>query len=75
MRSCNTQHQARCGNDAIVRAQYRGAEPADAFSSVSLQMTWTHIKFLDVIQPTPPNNTAIPGSRKRARQGQQALTG
>jgi hypothetical protein len=49
MRSCNTQHQARCGNDAIVRAQHRGAEPADAFSAVSFQVTWTHIKFLDVI--------------------------
>ena len=41
---CNTQHQARGGDDAIVGAQYRGAEPTDAFSAVSFQVAWRHFK-------------------------------
>ena len=35
MRSRNTQYETRCRNDAVVRAQYRRAQPADAFGAVS----------------------------------------
>ena len=34
MRRRDAQHQARCGKDSIVRAQYRRAQPAAAFRAV-----------------------------------------
>src|ERR1700722_15534609 len=35
MRSRDTQYETRCRKDAVVRAQYRRAQPADAFCAVS----------------------------------------
>jgi hypothetical protein len=35
----NAQHQARRGNDAVIRAQYGGAKPADAVGAVPLEVT------------------------------------
>jgi hypothetical protein len=34
VRGCHTEQQTRCGKDAVIRAQYRGAKPPNASDAV-----------------------------------------
>lgn len=45
VRSGKAQHQAGDGNDAVVRAQDCGTEPAKSFGQVSFYVTWAHFNI------------------------------
>jgi hypothetical protein len=38
----DAEHQARSGDDAVVRAEHGGAQPTDAAQGVVLMTAWTH---------------------------------
>ncbi len=42
MRSSDTEHQTRGGKDAVVRTQYRRAQPTDTLCAVALDVAGTH---------------------------------
>ena len=50
MRGCDTQHQTRCGQYAVVCTQDRSAQPADAPCAVALLITspWAFTSLLDL---------------------------
>ena len=52
MRSRNAKYEARCRYYAIVRAQYRSTQPADAFGPISFLVRSGHFKAFDR-QPFP----------------------